>query len=75
MGHPEKPVSRTLAEEGILIPPTLLISAGKVDEVFLKSILQGLTSPDTSRGDFNAQIAANLLGAERLQEVLKDLGD
>ena len=68
------PVSRTLAEEGILIPPTLLMSAGKVDEVFLKSILQGLTSPDTSRGDFNAQVAANLLGAKRLRELVLSMG-
>jgi len=33
-----------------------------------------LTSPDTSRGDFNAQIAANLLGAGRLQELVGVLG-
>ena len=64
------PVSRALAEEGILIPPTLLMRNGEVIEDFLQSILQGLTSPDTSRGDFNAQIAANLLGAGRLQELV-----
>lgn len=68
------PVSRTLAEEGILIPPTLLMSAGKVDEAFLKSILSGLTSPDTSKGDFNAQVAANLLGATRLRELVRSMG-
>jgi len=64
------PVSRALAEEGILIPPTLLISKGEVDEDFLQSILQVLASPDTSRGDFNAQVAANLLGVGRLQELV-----
>jgi len=68
------PVSRALSEEGILIPPTLLMKNAKVDEVFLQSLLQGLTSPDTSRGDFNAQIAANLLGSERLQELVADAG-
>ena len=68
------PVSRALAEEGILIPPTLLMKDGKVDESFLQSILQALTSPDTSRGDFNAQIAANLLGAGRLQGLVGELG-
>lgn len=64
------PVSRELAEEGILIPPTLLMRNAEVDGVFLQSILQLLTSPDTSRGDFNAQIAANLLGADRLQHLV-----
>jgi len=65
------PVSRSLAEEGILIPPTLLMRNAEVDEVFLQGILQELTSPETSRGDFNAQIAANLLGAGRLQELVE----
>lgn len=68
------PVSRALDEEGILIPPTLLMKNAKVDEVFLQSLLRGLTSPDTSRGDFNAQIAANLLGCGRLQELVADAG-
>jgi len=68
------PVSRTLEEEGILIPPTLLMRNAQVDEGFLQSILQRLTSPDTSRGDFNAQIAANLLGAGRLQELVAAMG-
>ncbi|MGA9573951.1 MAG: hydantoinase B/oxoprolinase family protein [Lysobacterales bacterium] len=68
------PVSRALAEEGILIPPTLLIRNGEVDEAFLQSILHQLTRPDTSRGDFNAQISANLLGAERLQELVELAG-
>ena len=68
------PVSRSLAEEGILIPPTLLMKNDRVDEAFLQSMLTKLTSPDTSRGDFNAQIAANLLGAGRLRELVIDSG-
>jgi N-methylhydantoinase B len=68
------PVSRALEEEGILIPPTLLMQNGSVDEVFLQSLLQRLTSPETSRGDFNAQVAANLLGAGRLQELVELAG-
>jgi len=49
----------------------LLMKNGEIDEEFLKSILAGLTSPDTSRGDFNAQIAANLLGLERLRDLVE----
>lgn len=64
------PVSDTLAEEGLLISPTLLMKDGIVDDAFLQSILKKLTSPDTSSGDFNAQIAANLLGAERLRNLV-----
>jgi N-methylhydantoinase B len=68
------PVSRALAEEGILISPTLLIKNGEIEEVFLQSILRRLTSPDTSRGDFNAQMSANLLGAARLQDLVETTG-
>jgi N-methylhydantoinase B len=68
------PVSRALTEEGILIAPTLIMRNGEVNEDFLQSILSKLTSPDTSRGDFNAQIAANLLGAGRLQAMVEDAG-
>lgn len=68
------PVSRALAEEGILISPTLLMQGGEVDEAFMHSILDRLTSPDTSMGDFNAQVAANLLGAERLQALVETMG-
>ena len=68
------PVSRALEEEGILIPPTLLMRNAEVDEEFLQSILQKLASPDTSRGDFNAQIAANLLGVSRLQSLVEASG-
>jgi len=68
------PVSSLLEEEGLLIPPTLLMANGDVDEEFLQSMLQKLTSPDTSRGDFNAQIAANLLGAGRLQALVEASG-
>ncbi len=68
------PLSSTLQEEGMLIPPTLLLKNASVDDGFLQSMLQKLTSPDTSRGDFNAQIAANLLGVERLLNLVEATG-
>jgi N-methylhydantoinase B len=68
------PLSRTLAEEGKLIEPSWLMRGGKFDEDMLQSILQGLTSPETSRGDINAQVAANLLGVKRLQALIGAMG-
>ena len=68
------PVSDSLAEEGILITPSLLMRNAEIDGEFLDSILNRLTNPDTSRGDFNAQIAANLLGKERLQALFNETG-
>jgi N-methylhydantoinase B len=68
------PVCDSLSEEGILIEPSLIMQKGKVVEEFLQSLLQRLTNPETSRGDFNAQMSANLLGAGRLQELVAGLG-
>jgi N-methylhydantoinase B len=68
------PVSRLLEEEGILISPTLLMKDGEVDGKFMHALLGGLNSPDTSRGDYNAQIAANLLGAGRLAKLVESMG-
>ena len=68
------PVSSTLEQEGLLIPPTLLMQNFEVDEDLLQSMLHRLTSQETARGDFNAQISANLLGAGRLQELVETSG-
>ena len=68
------PVCNSLSEEGILIEPSLIMADGEVNESFLQSVLDRLTSPDTARGDFNAQMSANLLGAERLRELVNSLG-
>jgi N-methylhydantoinase B len=64
------PVSNTLEEEGLLIPPTILMQNFELDEDLLNSMLQKLTSEETARGDFNAQIAANLLGVGRLEDLV-----
>lgn len=68
------PVCNSLAEEGILIEPSLIMKGGKVEEHFLQSLLARLTTPETSRGDFNAQMSANLLGVGRLQALVAGLG-
>src|SRR5690554_3485838 len=68
------PVCNSLSEEGILIEPSLIMVKGEIDEEFLQSVLQRLTTPETARGDFNAQISANLLGVGRLRELAEGLG-
>ena len=55
--------SRTLAEEGVVIPPTLL------DEGTLTSLVAGMRNPDERRGDLRAQLAAQRLGARRIAEL------
>jgi N-methylhydantoinase B len=68
------PVSRTLDDEGLVIPPTRLIRAGTLDHALLQRILDATRNPDDARGDFLAQISANRAGLARLQALIEPLG-
>jgi len=55
--------STTLAEEGVVIPPTLL------DDTTLESLVGRMRNPDERRGDLRAQLAAHHLAERRLDEL------
>lgn len=65
------PVSSTLDEEGLVIPPTWLLRGGQLQA-------HGLQLPDMEggklSGDFSAQVGANQIGVLRLQELVGRLG-
>jgi N-methylhydantoinase B len=63
------PLSRTLAEEGLVIAPTFVIKAGVV-VVEAMQMLRGLDGSDTV-GDFAAQISSVKVGVARLQQLLR----
>ena len=69
------PLSKSLDEEGLVIPPTHLIEQGKMDEVFMAEILSSIRSGHAGKGDFSAQVSANHTGAERLQSLMQSLGE
>ncbi|MBE0509759.1 MAG: hydantoinase B/oxoprolinase family protein [Gammaproteobacteria bacterium] len=68
------PISRTLAEEGIIIPPSYLLRAGKLNQALLDTILASTNNRDELQGDFAAQISANYSGVQRLAELVAGLG-
>jgi N-methylhydantoinase B len=55
--------STTLAEEGVVIQPTLL------DDAALETLVAQMRNPDERRGDLRAQLAAQRLGARRVAEL------
>lgn len=69
------PLSKSLEEEGLIIPPTHLIKKGKLDDDFMSSILNSIRSGRAAQGDFSAQISANKAGVERLQTLMLSLGE
>ena len=65
------PVSTSLDEEGIVIPPTYLMRGGRVQPDALRLLQQ--TGSGLS-GDFAAQAGANAIGVQRLQALIKRMG-
>jgi N-methylhydantoinase B len=55
--------SRTLDEEGIVIPPT------RLDDELLDRYVERMRNPEERRGDFRAQLAAHRLAAARIDEL------
>jgi N-methylhydantoinase B len=60
--------SRTLDEEGVVIPPT------RLDDGVLDDLLARMRNPDERRGDLRAQLAAHRLATRRVAELCERRG-
>lgn len=65
---------REVYEEGVLIPPTKLVSAGETDRSVFNMILDSVRTPEEREGDLAAQMGACRVGETRLHELLTRLG-
>jgi N-methylhydantoinase B len=61
--------SGTLAEEGVVIPPTRLVSASTLDQRLLDQLTAKMRGQRQRVADLRAQLAANRLAARRLEEL------
>src|SRR5829696_2595324 len=66
--------STTLEEEGVVIPPTKLVSGGEVDRAVLDDLTGRMRGPRQRVADLRAQLAANRAGARRLVELVERYG-
>lgn len=67
------PVSQRLDEEGVVIPPALLLRRGELDRALFDEITRATASPEGAHGDFTAQISANRIGVNRLRQLAVEL--
>jgi len=69
--------SRDLYEEGLMVPPTKLISEGKPNETLFNILEHNVRAADQTVGDIRAQIAANDQGIRSLKKLMveNDLSD
>jgi len=68
------PISKSLDEEGVIIPPTFIVRAGVVDDEVLSDITAQSRNRFQSHGDYSAQLSANRCGVARLEVLIKLMG-
>jgi N-methylhydantoinase B len=64
------PLAQEIYQEGIRIPPILLVRAGKIDRRLLDLILANVRTPEEREGDLMAQLMSMERGAARLRDLV-----
>jgi N-methylhydantoinase B/oxoprolinase/acetone carboxylase alpha subunit len=68
------PLAREIYQEGIRIPPVLLMRGGLVQPDVMNLILSNVRTPEERQGDLLAQTMANRRGEDRLREIVARYG-
>ena len=67
-------LTRSIHQEGVLIPPSLLVEGGRPRKGFLEGLVSRMRNPQERRGDLEAQAAALERGEARLLELVERWG-
>lgn len=67
-------LARELYQEGIILPPVKIARQGVIDDDLLNVFLRNVRTPEERRGDLLAQVAANHVGAQRLEQYIARYG-
>jgi N-methylhydantoinase B len=68
------PLSREIYQEGLRIPPVLLVRGGAVQSDVWRLLLANVRTPGEREGDLRAQLAALDVGVRRLHEIAERRG-
>jgi N-methylhydantoinase B len=66
--------SRSIYQEGLIIPPVRLMRGGEYVDDVLALLLANVRTPEIRLADLQAQLAANRVGAERFGELIDRYG-
>jgi len=67
-------VATEIFQEGIRIPPMILVQEGRVNRDVLDLLLANVRTPEEREGDLEAQLAANETGRRRILEIVARYG-
>ncbi len=68
------PLSTSLYQEGLIIPPVKIVRQGEIDRSVMALLLSNVRTPMEREGDFGAQIMANHIGVKRMSELIRTYG-
>jgi N-methylhydantoinase B/oxoprolinase/acetone carboxylase alpha subunit len=68
------PLAREIYQEGIRIPPVLLMKGGSVQRDVMQIVLANVRTPEEREGDLMAQVMSNRRGEARLLEIVSRYG-
>jgi len=74
MSSGSMPLSTSIFQEGVIIPPLKLVENGRVDPKIMDFLLNNVRTPVEREGDFAAQIMANITGVRRTEELIGKYG-
>jgi N-methylhydantoinase B len=67
--------STRLEQEGVVIPPTRIARGWEMDARMLRDLVSRMRGPRQREADLRAQLAANRLGARRLEQLARRHGE
>ncbi|MGD8548822.1 MAG: hydantoinase B/oxoprolinase family protein [Desulfobacterales bacterium] len=68
------PLSTSIFQEGLIIPPLKLVDKGSIDKKLMDFLLNNVRTPTEREGDFASQIMANITGVRRTGELIEKYG-
>lgn len=74
MSSGSMPLSTSVFQEGLVIPPVKLVKGGEINTDVLRLILSNVRTSQEREGDLLAQIMANRVGVKRMKELVDTYG-
>ena len=74
MSSGSMPLSTTIFQEGIIIPPLRIVEKGTINQGLMRFFLNNVRTPVEREGDFAAQFMGNATGVRRTEELIRKYG-
>ena len=74
MSSGSMPLSNSIFQEGLIIPPLKIVEKGKMDKKIMGFLLNNVRTATEREGDFAAQIMANITGVRRTRDLIGKYG-